>query len=552
MAGTRLLVHSIFLGQFLLLIAASLYFGLCQHGDRVCVPLFQQDGRSLLRQSIKDSEAVLSQPLTFPPVTFISADSQVSFWNKALRNIQADSTYTYNDHMRVQKEEENGDLQAACFNPVGQHPEQHDMWLCEHFRTRDQPLMVVRNGTSFFYPTSISRRMDELQSIYPPRRNSATTASSSSRANRLHLVIAIDKNRSDWKLWMVAVNEWMVTSRIQQWPCLAASQPKVHFQVVDWSQKVQDRPVTTVVKGDDDDDNNTTTTTTTSSYQLLLDEEMLSSLALPLDDGPSDTTRTSTIRTWYATVYIPSQFPLTVKEDPTAAVITQRENRVVTVIPREPVRDSSSSDSYHNLAQTALGTITDWMVTKCMGLPSHMQDNTAMEGATADSDTTTAVTTTTTTTDAGGNVVVWDSDGSFPQWYLQLWFQRVLPAVYDETAAMVRRERQLLLQKPRTVAITVEVAESWQRAVAGIGRAAEQCLSGDFAAALNTLERTSQYEIKSLQTQPNLGEPLDFPLEQYGAIFAPLLFPLLFPLLAGLGREVKRYRSLSNVIAKIA
>jgi hypothetical protein len=538
MAGTRLLVHSIFLGQFLLLIAISLYFGLCQRGDRVCVPLFQQDGRALLRQSIEDSEAVLSEKLTFPPVTLVSAYSQIPFWKKALRNIQSDSTHS--DHIRVQKEDQDGDLQAACSNPVTsqsqlEHGHGHDMWLCEHFRTRDQALMVVRNGTSFFYPTSMSRRTEELKSIYPESRGPASSTATAplSRDNHLHLVIAVDKKRSDWKLWMAAVNEWMVTSRIQQWPFLAASQPKVHFQVVDWSQKVQVQvsPVVTMAKDDDGDDNNSTTTTSTS-YELLLDEEMLSSLPSPLDDGPSDSKSTST---WYATVYIPSQFPLTVKEDP-ATVVTQRENRIVTVIPREPVGDSDSDldDSYSNLTHAALGSITDWMVTRCMGLPTMDSDATATDTATA-----------------GGNVV-WDSDGSFPNWYLQLWYQRVLPAVYDETVSMVRRERQLLLEKPRTVAITVEVAESWQRAVAGIEQAAQQCRRGGFEAALDSLELTSQYEIKSLQKQPDLGEPLDFPIEQYGAIFAPLMFPLLLPMLAGLGREIKRYRTLGMPIVKVA
>jgi hypothetical protein len=530
MAGTRLLIHSIFLGQFLLLIAASLYFGLCRGGDRVCIPLFQQDGRALLRQSIEDKESILSEPLTFPPVTLISADSQIPFWNKALRNIQFDNK---SDHIRVQKEDEKDDLEAACSNPVSgsQDDSLHDVWLCEHFRTRDQALMVVRNGTSFFYPTSMSRRTEELRTIYPPSHGSSTV----SRANRLHIVIAIDKNRSDWKLWMAAVNEWIVTSRVQQWPFLATSQPKVHFQMVDWSLKAQVRSETAVVKDDyNDDSSNTTTTRMMSSYELLLDEEMLSSLPSPLDDNPTEGKR---ISTYYATVYIPSQFPLTVKEDPTA-LLTQRKNNIVTVIPREP----DSDDSYSNLTHAALGSITDWMVTRCMGLSTGIYDNDALEGAITDSDTA--------TTQTGGNVV-WDSDGSFPSWYLHLWYQRALPAVYDETVAMVRRERQLLLQKPRTVAVTVDVAESWQRAVAGIEQAAQQCRQGDFAAALNTLERVSQYEIKLLQTQPDLGEPLDFPIEQYGAIFAPLLFPLLLPMLAGLGRETKRYRTLGNIIAKV-
>jgi hypothetical protein len=520
MAGTRLLVHSIFLGQFLLLVAASLYFGLCQRGDRVCVPLFQQDGRVLLQQ--EDSESVLSQALIFAPVTLVSADSQVPFWNKTLqRIIRLDS-----DHIRVQKDE-SGHLQVACSNPVSQHANHYEMWLCEPFLTGDKARMVVRNGTCFFYPTSISRGMDELESIYPhslgPSASSsassqssrATTATTSvSRANRLHLIIAIDSNRSDWKLWMAAVNEWMVASRVQQWPCLDES-PKVDFQVVDWSQKV--RPVTTVVNEDDDDSNNTTTTTMSTAYQLLLDEKMLSSLP-PLGDGPSDSTNT---RTWHATVYIPSQFPLTVEEDSTD-VVAKRDNHVMTVIPQEPRGDSDYS--YSNLTHAALGSITDWMMTRCMGLPMH--ENTATKAAIADSDMTAATT-------ARGSNVVWDSDGSFPQWYLQLWFQRVLPAVYNDTVSTVRRERQLLLQKPRTVAITVQVAESWQRAVAGIEQAFKQCRQGDFYAALNSLDL--------LGTHPNLDELSDFPLEQYGAIIWPLLVPLLLPMPAGLAREVKRY-----------
>lgn len=481
MAGTRLLVHSIFFGQLVLLIAAALYFGLCQRGDLVCVPLFQQDGRALLLQG--DSETVLSESLTFPPVTLISADSQAPFWNDALRRIQLDG-----DRIVVQKDTA-GHLQASCSDPTIEHAANHEVWLCEHFRTREQPRLVVRNGTSFFYPTSLSRRVDELKSLYPRSLDNAAAAVAT-RVSSLHLVLAVDSNRTDWKLWMAAVNEWMVASRFQEWPCLAEP-PKIHVQVVDWSEKI--RPVVV-------NDNNATTT----SYRLLLHDNMLPG---PPHDGSSD----SSTNTWYATVYVPSQYPLKVEMD--AAVVGRDNNHVMTVISRQPENNSD----HGNLTRTALESITEWMVTKCMGLP-----------AIADSDSDT---------------VVWDSDGSFPQWYLQLWYQRVLRAQHHDTVSMIRRERQLLLEKPRTVAITVQVAASWQKAVASIQQAVEQSSRGDYGAALQSLDGAS-HEIKSqLQTQPQLGPPLDFPLDQYAAIFAPLLVPLLLPLLAGMVREVKRYRS---------
>ena len=34
----------------------------------------------------------------------------------------------------------------------------------------------------------------------------------------------------------------------------------------------------------------------------------------------------------------------------------------------------------------------------------------------------------------------------------------------------------------------------------------------------------------------------EFPLEQYAAIFAPLLFPLMVPFIVALVKELKRYR----------
>lgn len=51
---------------------------------------------------------------------------------------------------------------------------------------------------------------------------------------------------------------------------------------------------------------------------------------------------------------------------------------------------------------------------------------------------------------------------------------------------------------------------------------------------------------QSLLTDPTLMEPIDMQNDHYMAVFFPLLFPLLLPFMAGLIREVKRYRKLTN------
>ena len=55
-------------------------------------------------------------------------------------------------------------------------------------------------------------------------------------------------------------------------------------------------------------------------------------------------------------------------------------------------------------------------------------------------------------------------------------------------------------------------------------------------------------QIQALQNDPGLMELSYFAPDHYLAVFSPLVLPLMLPMMAGLVREVKRYRELKRKI----
>ena len=103
----------------------------------------------------------------------------------------------------------------------------------------------------------------------------------------------------------------------------------------------------------------------------------------------------------------------------------------------------------------------------------------------------------------------------------------------------------LLLKAPWTVPITNEVAKIWWDTIHHIEQAQSRMEEGEYTTALDELDYAAK-QLRILETDPGLLDPIDHGLEHYAAIFSPLLFPLLLPLTVGTIREFKRYRKLSK------
>lgn len=123
------------------------------------------------------------------------------------------------------------------------------------------------------------------------------------------------------------------------------------------------------------------------------------------------------------------------------------------------------------------------------------------------------------------------------------WWQQLIHDTHERAKMQVVRTRDILQKSSRKVAITEEVAQRWKHSMKLVNLGLNYAKQGDYVSAVEHMEQ-SLADSHSLQTCPALMEPLDFSLEHYMAIFAPLLFPLLLPFLTGLIRETKRYRKL--------
>jgi hypothetical protein len=127
-----------------------------------------------------------------------------------------------------------------------------------------------------------------------------------------------------------------------------------------------------------------------------------------------------------------------------------------------------------------------------------------------------------------------------------LWWQQLVHDTHERAKHQVLRTLDILQKSSSKVAITNEVAQRWSKSMELVDLGLQHAMKGDYVSALESLDE-SLAESQSLLTDPSLMEPLDFSYDHYLAILAPLLFPLLLPFLAGLIREVKRYRKLRGI-----
>jgi hypothetical protein len=163
--------------------------------------------------------------------------------------------------------------------------------------------------------------------------------------------------------------------------------------------------------------------------------------------------------------------------------------------------------------------INDWLGSSCLGMP--MMDSSGID---------------------------WEADESsnVPNLYTTLWFHAMLPTKYAEIFSNMQATKQKLLETPRTVRLTSHgIAEDWNGISRTLQKANQAAENGHFARVLSHLNE-ADLRWRNLQRDPAWLEPLDFPWDQYAAIFAPLLLPTMLPAILGLGREYKRYRRLCS------
>jgi hypothetical protein len=162
---------------------------------------------------------------------------------------------------------------------------------------------------------------------------------------------------------------------------------------------------------------------------------------------------------------------------------------------------------------------------------------------------------------------LWDTDGSFPHFHETLLFQRGVQDWYTKAVSAVQTQRNLVLTTSNRVPIREHHIATWQGAVDDIFRAIQVLremqqhdeVKNQTTNSLNATAMTRRTKrmmrrevldclqqairlMEQMRANPDFIDRIDFPLEQYAAIFAPLALPLAIPLLVGLIREWKRYR----------
>jgi hypothetical protein len=165
----------------------------------------------------------------------------------------------------------------------------------------------------------------------------------------------------------------------------------------------------------------------------------------------------------------------------------------------------------------ALSPAFTWMMSQCMGTPIDLGVN-----------------------------FRYQSDESFPKFYAEVWFQRVVTSAFKEVMVSLAKHRNHMLNLHRTVEISRGVIRDYNNILNWIQTAKNCAMESSARCTLENLNRAKSV-LEDWDRNPILMRPIDFPPDQYAAIFAPLLLPLTLPLIAGVVREVKRYRRLRDI-----
>ena len=497
MAGTRLVIHLSFLIQVVVLIASGAFFGLHLRKDLIFRPLYAQSGRKrlqLLSTQYQDE-------ITVPVVKFTTDESQMVYWQPLLWKLAKKQHQTQTANVRVGKTfavrspEHELLLAQVCQDPTLPEASKSDVWICEattSSSTEGKARMVVYNGTTVVYVRGKDLRHQDMEHVYPTVKSSYNTKT---------LLINVVTNRShDWKYWRQALYQSLKRHDIAKWPCLRGDADHEPVQVNFVTHSLQTRSVTS--------SNNET------SYLIDIDDVRSRSLSLTNDDN-----RQSTIT---LSILIPQDSPVKFVDEQTQQtsnkLLLGDKRSIVAIVESDSIQNDSLSVKVHyqDRIDAALANSVRELFTQCMGIDYEL-DLAQMDSI----------------------------DGTFSSWHYKVWRQYQLVHLYHVAVAMVEKERQLLLDSPRRVWISDKVADRWESASNMIRHAQTVSLLGQFSLAAEYLEQAIE-QIKSIQKDPDLLQPLDFPPVQYAAVFAPLLLPLVLPLVAGLGREMRRYNKLKK------
>jgi len=132
--------------------------------------------------------------------------------------------------------------------------------------------------------------------------------------------------------------------------------------------------------------------------------------------------------------------------------------------------------------------------------------------------------------------------GSFPAIVQRLWHRRAVTARYADVVERFIEYHDREKERRYEFLVSTDFESSdWKESVASHLRDAYRYASQEkFRQAMQSIDAADAL----LRHYSNPLLFIDMPVEQYAAIFAPLIMPLALPLLLGMIREIRRYRQL--------
>ena len=224
MAGTRLLLTCVALGQLLALVGVAFYVGLQCGGHRssscdlACSKLSSwlfffmkpQAGRALLEtDAVERRLQELEQPVVSvwpsPPIVVMAAKSRHQAWQTTIHELQVPG-----DRIVVRAVDDDA-LRRQCGEDesiTSDYPAAH-VWICD--AVSKEPSTVVRSdGSLWWYPQP---QQADWQTIYP------TTSSSQKHTTRnLDVTVVLDRAVSTKSAWRNRVYQWLTTAQVNDWP----------------------------------------------------------------------------------------------------------------------------------------------------------------------------------------------------------------------------------------------------------------------------------------------------------------------------------------------
>jgi len=496
--------------QFLVVLGVALYRGILQNpSDRLSIAVFRQTGRGFLSNLMKASpilnnvngNAVPTNGIL--PVKLLCQESQLVFWKDIIETAKLPSDQVLVQAGAVSKICDESDL-TLLNNDEDSHQQlldEADMIVCESWLPRERARLVVTTGGALlFYPRSVGRRKADMMAIYP---KNATADGDETDINCLHpsarikLTLAVDssRDRNDWKEWTSSLQSALEETQAHTfWRSLVRSRRNS----IEFTIKVVDGAVQSSVEN-----NQTVHRMDPSSL-----DNVFGKMSLSLQNHIE------------IVMYLPAHGSTHFgggKVDAVPTLMAIQGSRLVRILASSSMEDSVAVIR-NMLANDAIADATDWITRQCMGIPMNVDVK-------IDEDSL---------------------DGSLPRWYTKLWWHRSLFTQYSKAVYMAQRQATLWNELSYRVPLTKEIVDEFNNNVLKSLEEIPKLLAGElWAEALASLEASLDL-LEKWESDDTYMPPLDFPPEQYAAIFAPLVVPLLLPLLVGLIREFRRYRELKQ------